>query len=336
VARHGRSLRDRYELLRRVGLAVGFLLVVALVPALLVTLPDSGQPPRAAPSGTPVPTTTGPSATPTPSPTRPTPSATTARPTPTRTTPRPRPATTLPAGLPVSPPDSSGPLPPATGFQEFPSVCAPAATGTQGGVAGTWFGLAPGTAGTSCLYGADRSRYWVPAVLQDGAVLAPDRLEAYYKSGIRQYDIVQPFPAGFAMVSGTVAEARAHNAYAAWGCGEGDTAELPASCPANNKLVLRLQGPSCWDGRSLTGTGHLTWPLDDRCPGGYPVPVPKLELTVFYPLPAGAPLRLTLATGRGPTATYRFTDGWTTTELRRLLRTCVNTGSRCDERGVPQ
>ena len=343
MAKHGRSRRERLRLLQRAGLALAFLLVVAVVPALLVTRPGRGgdPAPQAAPSSTPAPTTTG------PAPSSPAPTTATT-PVPTTTparAPATRPAPPSPAAggvrLPVAAPVATGPPPPVTPYQEFPSVCAPAGRGSQpvpprAAVTGDWFGLAPGTTGTSCLYGTDRSTYWSPAVLGDGAALAPERIEAYYKSGIRDYTLVQPFPAGLTMLSGTVAEARAHGAFASWSCGEGDSAELPTTCPPGNKLVLRLQAPSCWDGQRLDSPdhrAHLAWPLADRCPGGHPVPVPKLELVVFYPLPAGTP-RLTLGTGAGPTAAFRFTDRWDPAAERTLVRDCVNRGRRCNDQGV--
>jgi hypothetical protein len=216
-------------------------------------------------------------------------------------------------------------------------VCAPAAAGAQGGVAGQWFGLAPGGAGTSCLYGADRSRYWVPAVRNAGAVLRPSRAEVYYKSGIGNYALVQPFPPGFTLLSGTAAEAEASGGFASWSCGEGDALTFPAHCPSGSRLVLRLQAPSCWDGRRLDSPdsrSHLAWPLDDRCPGGHPVPVPKVEMVVFYPLPDG-PLDLSLVSGAASGVVFRFVDGWEPAAERRLVAACVNQGRRCDEDGRP-
>lgn len=344
MAKHGRSRREQVALMQRIGLGLAFLVVVAVVPALLVTLPgrDDDRSPGAAPA--PATTTRSAPAT-TPAPTG-TPAPTTAG----RTTPKPPggPARTTtvpaPAGgvrLPVAAPVATGPLPPQTSYQEFPSVCGVAGRGAQpvpprASVAGDWFGVAPGTTGTSCLYGTDRSRYWVPAVLEHGTALRPQQVEVYYKSGIRDYRLVQPFPTGFTMLSGTLAEATANGAFASWSCGEGDAPTLPTSCPAGNRLVLRLQGPSCWDGAQLDSPdhrAHLAWPLAGRCPGGHPVPVPKLELVVFYPVPTG-PLALTLATGAGSTAAFRFTDGWVPAAEKKLVRDCVNRGRRCNDQGV--
>lgn len=342
MAKHGRSRREQVALLQRIGLGLAFLVVVAVVPTLLVTLPGRDADPA---PGAAAPTTV--SVTPTPVPTTtPAPTTVTSGPTPKPTRPAPTrvPTTPAPAGgvrLPVAPPDSSGPLPPQAAYQEFPSVCALAGLGPQpvppkAAVTGTWFGVAPGTTGTSCLYGTDRSRYWVPAVLNGGTVLRPQQAEVYYKAGIRAYDLVQPFPTGFTMLSGTVAEASANGAFAAWSCGTGDSAALPTSCPPGNRLVLRLQGPSCWDGARLDSPdhrAHLAWPLADRCPGGHPVPVPKIEVVIFYPLPAGA-LKLSLATGAGSTAVFRFTDGWVPAAEKKLIQACVNKGLRCDDKGV--
>jgi hypothetical protein len=276
------------------------------------------------------PTTT---AAPVPTPSAP---ATTAAPTKTATPkPKPTPSRTGDVRLPVAAPVATGPLPPRTAYQEFPSVCGPAGPGTRGGVPGQWFGVAPG-AGTSCLYGADRSGYWVPDLRSAGTVVRPERAEVYYKSGIRDYRLVRPFPTGFTLLSGTAAEAKAAGAFASWSCGQGDALTFPTDCPAGSRLVLRLQAPSCWDGQRLDSPdsrAHLAWPLDDRCPGGHPVPVPKLEMVVFYPLPAG-PVRLSVATGTPDSVVFRFTDGWTPAAEAKLVADCVDRGRRCDETGV--
>lgn len=328
MARHGRSLRERAPVLRRVALALAFLLVVAVMPALLLHRDDPAPTPQAGPAPTtaaaPVPTTSAP--------------ATTAAPTRTATpTPKPTPKATPTGGIrpPVAAPVATGPLPPRTPYQEFPSVCGPAGPGTRGGVPGQWFGAAPG-AGTSCLYGTDRSGYWVPDLRSAGTVVRPERAEVYYKSGIRDYRLVRPFPTGFTLLSGTAAEAQAAGAFASWSCGRGDALTFPTDCPDGSRLVLRLQAPSCWDGQRLTSPdsrAHLAWPLDDRCPGGHPVPVPKLELVVFYPLPAG-PLRLSLATGPASSVVFRFTDGWVPAAEAKLVANCVDRGRRCDDNGV--
>jgi Domain of unknown function (DUF1996) len=331
MARHGRSLWERAPGLRRGALAVTFLLVVALVPALLLHRDDPAPtPPRAATA----PTTTAPTTTAAPSTT----AAPTTTPAPSRTTPRPRPSPTpRPTGvrLPVTAPVPTGPVPPRTAYQEFPSVCGPAGPGREDGVPGQFFGVAPG-AGTSCLYGTDRSTYWVPDLRQAGTVIRPERAEVYYKSGIRNYNLVRPFPTGFTLRSGTAAQAQAAGAFASWSCGQGDALTFPTSCPAGSRMVLRLQAPSCWDGQRLDSAdsrAHLAWPLDDRCPGGHPVPVPKLEMVVFYPLPAGA-LRLSVATGAPSSVVFRFTDGWTPAAEAELVAGCVDRGRRCDETGV--
>jgi hypothetical protein len=301
MARHGRSLRERAPALRRVALALAFLLAVAVVPALLLHRDDPAPAPQAGPAATttaaPAPTTSAPATTAAPS--------RTVRP--TR-----KPTATGGVRLPVTAPVATGPLPPRTPYQEFPSVCGPAGPGTRGGVPGQWFGVAPG-AGTSCLYGTDRSGYWVPDLRSAGTVVRPERAEIYYKSGIRDYRLVRPFPTGFTLLSGTAAEAQ-----------------------AGSRLVLRLQAPSCWDGQRLDSPdsrAHLAWPLDDRCPGGHPVPVPKLEMVVFYPLPAG-PLRLSVATGAPSSVVFRFTDGWVPAAEAKLVADCVDRGRRCDENGV--
>lgn len=350
MARHGRQGDgERASRYRRVALAVAFLVAVAVVPTLLVTIPGrEPDPGRAAPTSTPTATTPPPSTPPATTPPATTPaSPATATAGPGRTAPPAIPtrsATPAPGTvqLPVAPPVATGPPPPDTPFQEVPSVCAVAGRGTvpvppKAAVTGDWFGVAPGSGGTSCLFPGDRSSYWVPAVVANGKIATPQQAEVYYKSGIRAYDLVRPFPTGFTLLSPTAAQAQAGGGFASWSCGEGDSLVLPTSCPPGNRLVLRLQTPSCWDGRRLDSPdhrAHVTWPLQGRCPGGHPVPVPKLEMVVSYPMPTGA-LRLSLATGAGATAVFRFVDGWDPAASAKLISTCVNAGKRCDGQGQP-
>lgn len=336
MARHGRSRRERTALLRRAALAVAFLVAVAVVPALLVTLPGRDAAPD--PPAVAAPSTTAAGSTPPVAPTIAVPTRSAVP-----TLPR---ATTVPpaggvAGLPVPPTVIAGPPPPRTSFQEFPSVCAPAGPGTvevppRGVVAGTYFGVPPGGGGTSCLYGTDRSTYWAPALLSGGAPVAPEIAEVYYKSGIRDYRTVRAFPRGLTLLAPDATAAVAAGVFASWSCGEGDALSLPTSCPAGAKLILRLQAPSCWDGARLDSPdhrAHLAFPVRDRCPGGHPVPVPMLEMKVVYPLPAGI-LRLSLSTGAGPSSVFRYVSNWDPAAQAKLVANCLHRGRRCNDEGV--
>jgi hypothetical protein len=301
----------------RAALLGVFLFVAALAPVLVLSRPDPPGPVTAAPTTTSL----APSPSQSPSPSwSPSVSPTSAP----RTTPPPR-GRPSPTFTRVRPLPASDPLPPWTPNQEFVSIC---------GVAGHDGGFVV-LGGSACLNPADGSLYRVPALLSGGRPLDPDRGEMFYKSGVRDYPTIRPFPIGLRLLTPDLAAVRAAGANASWDCG-GRTTELPASCPPGNNLILRLEAPSCWDGQRLDSpdhAAHMTWPLLDRCPAGYPVAVPKLEVNVIYKLPP-SPLSLRLTTGAGSTARVDYTARWQPAAQATLIANCLHRGRRCDETGT--
>lgn len=315
---HGATTRPRRRGTGvRAVLAAVFLFVAALAPVVLLSRPDppdQAAAPAPAPSASSPPSSAPSSAPPSRSPS-PTPSVT-------------GPPVTGPAAAtikPVGPLPASDPLPPRTAYQEFVSIC-----GVTGRDAG---GVVLG--GTACLNPADRSTYRVPALLSGGRPLDPHRGEVYYKSAVRDYPTVRPFPSGLRFRTPDLAAVRAADRFASWDCGEASEA-LPASCPAGNDLLLKIQSPSCWDGRRLDSSdhaAHLTWPLLDRCPGSHPVALPMVEVKIVYKLPP-SPLSLRLATGDGGTARVDYVARWQPAAQAKLVDNCLHRGRRCDDSGT--
>ena len=353
---------------RWVATGVAFLAVVAVVPAVILSRHGGGQgsdraltvgpgpdtpapdpppasPSAAGPSGAEAPTGTTPTST-APNPSAPNASAPNpSAPIPSAAAPGgdvvlarqvlPRPATT----------------PARTTYQEFLSVCAPLGRGRAvlaGATVPVVFlgappsgpGLSPppgAVAGrSSCLTSTDASAYWAPQLTVAGRAVDPSSAEVYYKSPVRDYAAVQPFPAGLRLEAGTLVAVTAQGASGSWSCGAERGAALPATCPAGARLVVRLQSPGCWDGVRLDTAdhrGHLTYPTADRCPGTHPVALPMIELKLIYPVPTGA-LAARLATGDGTSFAFGFVAGWRSGTLDRLVAACINRGERCGADGT--
>jgi len=243
--------------------------------------------------------------------------------------------------------------PPRTQYQEFLSVCGPLGAGraTVGGTAPVpvvFLGAPPSGPGlvppagaapgrSSCLTAADRSSYWAPALSVGGRAVDPASAEVYYKSPVRDYSSVQPFPAGLRFETEPLATVAGRGRTGVWACGDLSGTAFPATCPRGAKLEVRLQSPGCWDGVRLDSPGHrahLAYPMNDRCPGTHPVAVPMIELKLIYTVPAG-PLDARLSTGGGPAFAFGFVAGWDAATAGRLVSACVDRGLRCGADGTP-
>lgn len=119
----------------------------------------------------------------------------------------------------------------------------------------------------------------------------------YRRKGIPSGQAVQAFPHGFAMVlhDGDIVNGRLVNAGPNPG---GDTDEIGMKCgpgsgtytanglpPTNcssNILVDNYVFPNCWDGFyapgvDMIGTGHMSYPVNSKCPLNFSVNLPRLE-----------------------------------------------------------
>ncbi|MFI5912075.1 DUF1996 domain-containing protein [Dactylosporangium sp. NPDC051541] len=186
---------------------------------------------------------------------------------------------------------------------------------------------------TSCEDTKDASGYWFPTLLQRGVPLQPDKPTVYYKSDVKDYRTVKPFPAGFKLLVG---DAKAPNTAAFKGnyqCTGYKGADFPASCPAGSTLQVRLTSPSCWDGVHLDTAdhkSHMAWPVNGVCPADHPVPLPMLEIKLPYPLHNGDTGGLAYASGGSFTFHYDFMNGWDAARQSYLVSYCINGGRQCN------
>jgi hypothetical protein len=189
---------------------------------------------------------------------------------------------------------------------------------------------------TSCQDTLDASAYWFPTLLQNGVPLTPDKPTVYYKSGVKDYRTVQPFPAGFKLLVGDAhtMDPAAFTGY--WKCPGYTGAGFPASCPSGSSLVIRMKAPSCWDGVHLDTAdhkSHMAFPVNGVCPADHPVPLPMLEVKIPYPTHNGNTSGLALASGAAFTFHYDFMNGWDAARQAYLVDYCIHGGRQCNGYG---
>lgn len=202
--------------------------------------------------------------------------------------------------------------------------------------------LAAGSGATSCLAPDDLSAYWFPTMYNGDTVVTSDWLETiYYKSGVLDYQSVQPFPQGLRFIAGdmmaTEDEFRTAPGHVeGWECGESyKNWDFPASCPAGSQLNIRYQAPSCWDGVHLDSPdhkSHMAYPVDGACPADHPVPVPMIEFKMAF-MVDGDLSNLRLASGAGYSWHFDFFNAWDPPTLDALVTHCINGGLQCNARG---
>lgn len=192
---------------------------------------------------------------------------------------------------------------------------------------------------TSCQDTLDASSYWFPTLLRNGVVVDPQMVTVYYKSGVKDYRTVQPFPAGFRLVVGNARATSLADFRGTWSCGGYLGTDIPASCPDGSSLIVRLQAPSCWDGVHLDTTdhkSHMVYPVNGVCPADHPVPLPMFEMKVPYKLAGGVTTGLAYASGASYTFHYDFMNGWRQERQVALVDHCINGGRQCNGLGVDQ
>jgi hypothetical protein len=186
---------------------------------------------------------------------------------------------------------------------------------------------------TSCEDTLDASGYWFPTLLRNGVPAIPDAPTVYYKSGVKDYRTVQPFPAGFKLLVGDVHTPDAAHFLGNWQCPGFKGNDIPSSCPSGSSLVVRLTAPSCWDGVHLDTTdhkSHMAWPVNGLCPADHPVPLPMLEIKLPYPLNNGNTGGLTYSSGASYSFHYDFMNGWDPSRQASLVSYCINGGRQCN------
>ncbi|SBT92744.1 protein of unknown function [Streptomyces sp. DI166] len=204
---------------------------------------------------------------------------------------------------------------------------------------------------TTCLAPGDASAYWMPSLFDgDRKVLPVGPQVIYYKSGVTDYTSVRPFPKGLRFVVGSpmqsAEEFRNHPGWVeGWECGDSYmNVDFPQHCPQNTQLNIRMQAPSCWDGRYLDTPdhqSHMAYPVvkpgtnNDICPASHPVALPMIEFKMAFPVD-GDMSQVRLASGRGYSFHYDFFNAWHEPTLAALVEHCVVGGLQCNARGYDE
>lgn len=204
--------------------------------------------------------------------------------------------------------------------------------------------------GTTCKAPDDRSAYWFPTLEGPTGKILPDFPQViYYKSGIKDYTKVVPFPPGLRFVTGDMmaTEEEFKNAPGAaegFQCGHSfNNYEIPEYCTPGTDLNIRYHSPSCWNGQDLTPAQavaagrapHMVYPVKGMCPADHPVAVPMLEFKIAFPI-SGDLRGVQFASGEGSSWHYDFFNAWDPATLAALVKHCINGGLQCDARGYDQ
>ncbi|MGY0236274.1 DUF1996 domain-containing protein [Longispora urticae] len=206
--------------------------------------------------------------------------------------------------------------------------------------------LAAGT--TNCDPSVDLSAYWTPTLYQNGRAVAPEHVTVYYQ-GITDPRNAKPYPRGLRVVIGNaLATSPDQNPAARWSCvGQSQSSRDFLACPPGSKLETYLDFPTCWDGVRLDSPDHhdhMAWGLGGvggTCPASHPVPVPRMELLITYPVTGGglslAGTRNGVNTTTAPGYTFHgdFFNAWDAVQLQRRVTNCVNAGYVCGNDGNP-
>jgi len=189
---------------------------------------------------------------------------------------------------------------------------------------------------SSCQDTLDASGYWFPTLLQNGTPVANSIVTVYYKSGVKDYRTVKPFPAGFKLLVGDVHTPDAAHFQGNWQCTGFKGNDFPASCPAGSSLLVHLNAPSCWDGVHLDTAdhkSHMAWPVNGVCPADHPVPLPMLEIKIPYQLAGTSTAGLAYSSGASYSFHFDFMNGWNAARQAYLVSYCINGGRQCNGYG---
>ena len=173
---------------------------------------------------------------------------------------------------------------------------------------------------TTCSASNDLSAYWVPALYQDGARVAPVSARVHYEG---RGPNVTAFPAGFMALTGRTDQT------AAWGCatrgGQPTFATSVATvptCGAGSRLVAQITFPQCWDGTSLDSDDHIShlgFATGNVCPTDHPFRVPQVKLAVLYPAAVTGGSGVTLASGAASTLHADIFEAWEGNSLQNRI-----------------
>jgi hypothetical protein len=189
----------------------------------------------------------------------------------------------------------------------------------------------------------DHSSYWVPALYRTGGQLMAgpanqQHVTVYYRRGnaVSGQKTV-PFPQGFRMIAGDHnATSPQSSAITNWRCsGSTQTAAQAAipSCSATQYLDARIKFPSCWDGKNIDSTNHMShvaYPgKNSVCPADHPVKLPEVTYQIAYKNLNGAGSQYQLSSGSQYSMHGDFFAAWDNRYQSALVNSCLNSPHKC-------
>jgi hypothetical protein len=181
---------------------------------------------------------------------------------------------------------------------------------------------------STCSFPGDSAAYWTPAVYEDGFLVKPASLNAYYTAGTKEPRTIEPFPRGLKML---VKDDRATMWYCAGDHANATYSKEPPRCPVDQHLGLQIVFPDCWDGKYLDvpdHRAHLAYTDRMMCPASHPVPVVQLVLFLDYMSSRGGDI--ILAPKADPSSPHAdFVNSWDQAMLTKFVRDCINSGVHC-------
>jgi len=187
---------------------------------------------------------------------------------------------------------------------------------------------------TTCLRPEDLAAYWVPALYAHGHKVTPVRAQIYYLGGRKDPAGVRAFPAGLRMIAGDSKATRPQSPQVtSWHCSPESGIRMRThvpTCARGDRLRLQVRFPDCWDGRHLDAPNHkshMAYSVRHGCPASHPVPLPKIQLNVVYPIRGGR--TVSLSSGGAYSAHADFFNAWDQSTLEALVRRCINGRVKC-------
>ena len=187
---------------------------------------------------------------------------------------------------------------------------------------------------TTCRRDGETAAYWMPTVLLNGQMIAPQAATIYYRR--KTLATLRAFPAGFKMIAGDRhATAPQGMKITYWNCDAASTVpsstEVP-TCPntRGESLRLHVNFPNCWEGKRLDSTDHQShMAYSDRgsCPATHPIAVPAISLIFRYSITGGS--GVSLSSGSQYSAHADFFNAWRQGTLTSLVNGCLNALRHC-------
>lgn len=202
---------------------------------------------------------------------------------------------------------------------------------------------------TTCATSADSSAYWTPVLYQNGVPVPPTAALIYWRARGTVAPQVRTMPAGLSMIAGneSATEPQGRNRIE-WSCTRGTDrptsgrlpkpqrfATPPSSCAPDQRLLVTIDFPSCWDGHTLNGADqrNVVYPgKGDVCPADHPVRIPQLVLHAAYPVKGTS--GLALSTGKDTTGSVNsehadFINAFVPGPLAEDVHRCIDLVVRC-------